>query len=244
MSRLARRALFALLMAHSGATFADPGYYVVTPYDRAHERVIDFRYWTVKMPNTPAVVWPEFGIGYGVNTRWTTHLLASYVGSRTSEMVIDTLNWQNDVLLTQGEWPIDVAIHTLLQRANDRAEKDAFEIGPALQTDIGRTQLNANVFFERFFGNGAPRPTELKYQWQVRYRWHPLLNVGLQGFGELGPWNDWWPRSRQSHRAGPAVFGTLRFSGDRTITYQAAYLLGSVYGRHADMFSMRVAFAF
>jgi hypothetical protein len=84
-----------------------------------------------------------------------------------------------------------------------------------VQTDIGRMQLNGNLVFERGLGDGPPRDTQLKYQWQVKYRWNQGLHVGLQGFGEPGKWNDWEPSRQQSHRAGPMTAGTLPIGGNQ-----------------------------
>lgn len=84
---------------------ADPGYYVVTPHNRPGLGVVDLRYWTVKAPAEAEVVWPELGVGYGVNSRWSTLLLASWIGFGQQARRLSTLNWTNDVLLTQGEVP-------------------------------------------------------------------------------------------------------------------------------------------
>jgi hypothetical protein len=235
----------AVALALSGAAAqADPGYYVVSAYDNAGQRTVDFRYWTVKTPGSPATLWPEVGIGYGVNSRWYTELFASYIGDWDAGMQLSSWNWQNEVLLTQGQWPVDVALHASLIQLHGYEHGWAIEYGPVLQTDLWRTQVNFNAFFEREFIDGEPaEPTELKYQWQVKQRWKPWLAFGLQGFGELGPWNRWAPRSEQSHRAGPALFGSLPI-GRQTLIYQAAILKGRVYGGNATMFSMRVQLAF
>lgn len=118
------------------------------------------------------------------------------------------------------------------------------EYGPVLQTEVGRIQLNGNLVFEKSLGDGPPRDTPLKYQWQVKYRWRPGLHVGLQGFGELGTWNDGAPSGQQSHRAGPMVAGTLPLGTGHAFSYEAAYLMGSVYGRNGNMFSMRLQYIF
>jgi hypothetical protein len=144
----------SLLVACCAAE-ADPGYYVVTVYDNYEVRTLDFRYWTVKFPNRPEVRWPEVGFGYGISTRWYTELYASFIGSSQMATKLNTWNWQNDVLLTQGEYPLDVAIHTNLTRYANTEEGYAVELGPVLQTDVERTQLNANVFFERAYGGSA-----------------------------------------------------------------------------------------
>jgi hypothetical protein len=228
---------------------ADPGYYVVTPYDNAGLRAVDLRYWTVKPRGRGEVIWPEIGFSYGVNSRWTTELLYSTIGPSNWDVVPSSLVWQNDVLLTQGEWPIDLALHAgLIRQSGYGGRAYALEYGPVLQTDWGRTQLSANIFFERSFDPDEGQPVQMKYQWQLRHRWHPLMNFGLQGFGELGHWSHWDESGRQSHRAGPALFGRVDLdqgSGDRqALLYQAAYLLGSVYSKRASMFTVRVQLQF
>jgi len=243
--RLAKRlALAVLVAAATAAAHADPGYYVVTAYDNEGQRTIDLRYWTVKKPGKAAMLWPEVGVGYGVTSRWHTELLASFIGTADTAMRLDDWQWQNDVLLTQGQFPFDLAVHANLIRAAESNEGYALEIGPVLQTDVGRTQLNFNLFVERSYRTDEPSPTNLKYQWQIKQRWRPALQVGLLGFGELGQWDDWAPRERQSHRAGPAIFGSLPLGAQRSVIYQAAILKGQINGRNGTMFSTRVQLAF
>ena len=243
--RLATRfALPLVLAAASGSAAADPGYYVVTAYDNEGQRTIDLRYWTVKKPGKPAMLWPEVGIGYGLTSRWHTELLASFIGTADTATKLDDWQWQNNLLLTQGQYPFDLAIHANLIRAAESDEGYTLEIGPVLQTDVGRTQLNLNLFFERSYRTDEPSPTNLKYQWQIKHRWRPALQFGLQGLGEVGEWDHWAPRERQSHRAGPAIFGTLPLGGQQSLIYQAAILKGQINGRNGTMFSTRVQLAF
>ena len=240
-----KHAVAASLWAACAAASADVGYYVVTAYDNAGKTAVDFRYWTVKLPGRKETVWPELGLSWGVNSRWTTEVLASWIGSRSGPLTVDTLNWQNDILLTQGEWPFDLALHSNLAKAHDTSEGWNLELGPAVQTDFGRLQVNGNIFIERKFRAAEPSPTQLNYQWQLRYRWMPALHFGAQGFGELGAWNHWAPQAYQSHRAGPAVFGRLGAADTAALTWQAAYLKGSVYTvRKASMFTARLLYAF
>jgi len=184
--RLRRLACAALCWAAGSAALADPGYYVVTVYDNEGRSSIDVRYWTVKFPQTPEVIWPEVGFGHGVTSRWTTELFASWIGSSQFATRLSTWNWQNDFLLTQGELPLDIALHAQLIRNQLDNGGRALEYGLVLQTDVGRTQLNGNVFFERGWGGLDSGATQLKYQWQLRYRWKPGLHVGAQGFAQLG----------------------------------------------------------
>jgi hypothetical protein len=241
MKRLVARA--CLLAMACGAAHADPGYYVVTVYDNPGIRTLDFRYWTVTPAGGRTVYWPEVGFGWNVTGRWYSELLVSYIGSDTSPTTLSTWNWQNDVLLTQGQYPFDLAIHTLYSRPKDPSNGATFEFGPALQTELWRTQFNFNVFFDRGLGAQSANPTEMRYQWQVRQHWLPLLNVGAQGFGELGPWDHWLPGGRQSNRAGPAIFGHVRV-GAGELGWQAGWLFGKTYGRDGDMLTTRVKYEF
>lgn len=244
---LALAASALMLQLASGTTHADSGYYLVTPYDRAGITPIDLRSWSTKSPGRPERIWPELGLSRGINSRWTTELLVSTVGPSNRQVATSSVQWHNDVMLTQGQWPIDLALHTLLVGESGEGGRSwKLEYGPALQTEVGRTQLNANLFFERSFEPSAPPPIRLKYQWQVRHHWKPLMDFGLQGFGEVGRWDDWPAASQQPHRAGPAVFGhwDLGRGGDQALLYQAAYLLGRVYRRQGDLFTVRLQYTF
>jgi len=214
---------------------------VVTVYDDPGIKTLDLRYWTVNIPGAGLVTWPEAGFGWNINGRWYSELLASFVGSSEYATRLNNLEWQNDVLLTQGQYPFDLAVHTLLVSPQNPASGYALDIGPVFQTDIERTQLNLNVFFEKGLGALASQPTQLKYQWQLRYRWLPSLHVGAQGFGELGEWDHWLASDKQSHRAGPALFASVR-AGPGTFSWQAAYLFGKTFGMHADMFTTRLKY--
>jgi len=237
---LLARLTLPLLLATAPA-WADPGYYVQTAYGRPGATTLELRYWSVKNKGWPAGLWPEVGVGYGVNSRWTTGLLASWIGTADTAQRLSSLNWQNQVLLTQGEYPVDLALMLNWAKLQNNPSDQAIEWGPLLQTDIGRTQLNANLLFERGFGGSAAPMSKLKYQWQLRHRWQPGLHLGLQGFGELGRWDHWAAREQQSHRAGPALFGQFGQGPYPALEWQAALLLGSTYGQPGNMFSLRLS---
>lgn len=239
----ARMAVLLLCcMAHPAQ--ADPGYYLVSVYEDEGATHLDYRYWAIRRPNAPELVWPEIGLGYGVTKRWYTELFMSYIGPSHNQPQPSTLNWQNDYLLTQGQTSWDVAIHSNLISGQMGQADNALEIGPVLQTDVGRVQINTNLIFEQALGSDTGRPPQLKYQWQAKYRWNTALHTGLQGFGELGDWNHWGNAKRQSPRWGPVFAGSLPVGGKQRVEYQAAYLTGSVYGGAGDMISVRLQYVY
>jgi hypothetical protein len=224
--------VFALVSAQQAV--GDPGYYLLTPYSAPGVLTLDARYWTVKSPGYEAVLWPELGLRYGFGPHWTSELFASFVGTSLREQKLSSLNWQNSYVLTEGQYPFDIAIHAQLIRIYGKG--NALELGPVFQTEVGLTQLNFNLIFEHDWTRNDG--TELKYQWQALHRLGTGVRMGLQGFGELGRWNHW--SNNQSHRAGPV--GRLRVLG--RVEVQAAYLWGRTYGGRGDMFSAQLTWAF
>ncbi|MES2264031.1 MAG: hypothetical protein V4724_36385 [Pseudomonadota bacterium] len=223
---------------------AGTGYYLVSTYDVEGQKSIDVKYWNADYRNPPRVSAPELGFGYGVTSRWYTELSAMWIRVHGRSDGLAALEWQNDYMLTQGQYPFDLALHTTISRAQDRSRGYGVEFGPVLQTEIGRTQFNLNLFFERSYRAQQDGDMELTYQWQVKQRWKSWLQPGVQGFGEVGKWNDWLPKRRQSHRAGPALFGSREAGAGRELKYEAAWLLGKNAGRSAKSFTMRLQYIF
>ncbi len=226
--------LFAVGLIPTSVQAGDPGYYLITPYSQPGQAALDLRYWTVKSEGEPIYYWPEVGLRYGVNSRWTTELLVGFDGPTLGSQYLNGWNWQNEILLTQGQYPFDIALH--LQAIHSPEDGNMLQWGPVFQTELGHTQLNFNLVFEHGYQAGSG-PTRLKYQWQALYRIAPGWRAGVLGFGELGPWSNW--SDRQSHRAGP----TLQI-GFPSFDIHAGYLFGKVYGGKADMFTANVVVPF
>ena len=242
MKRLLLSALAALLPQ---LACAETGYYMVTVYDVEGQASLDYKYWNAHFKDRATRAMPELGFGYGVTSRWYTELSASWFQIGGSQTRHTGVQWQNDFLLTQGEYDWDLALHTMVERQRDRADGYFYEVGPVFQTEYWRTQVNFNVFLQRAADNGQHNDTEMVYQWQIKHRWKSWLQPGLQGFGEVGKWNDWLPRRDQSHRAGPAVFGHVDVGPrGQQIKYEAAYLMGKNSDRPAKSFAMRAQYLF
>ena len=220
-----RTAVAAWLLLGAGAVNADPGYYLVRPYSEAGQTTLDLRYWHVDPPDEPATLWPEIGLRYGVNSRWSTELLLSWIGPTLHEQTLSSINWVNQFLLTQGDSPYDLGLH--LQVIRNRGQGNAMEVGPIFQTEWGMTQLNLNVFFSH--DAGSRRQNQTKLQWQALHRWQPGWRLGVQGFAEPKSW-----------RAGPVA--KVELGGRAELT--AAYLWGNTYRSRGDMLtaSLQVGF--
>jgi hypothetical protein len=223
---------------------ADTGYYLVTTYPNEGQRSVDFKYWSAKPTGKTTRSSPELGLAWNVTSRWYTELTAQWFQMSPGSNHLSAIEWQNDFMLTQGELPVDIAFHTNVERATDGSGEIGVEYGPVLQTEFGRTQLNFNVFLQRHLRVAPAEPTTIAYQWQVKYRWIEKLQFGVQGFGEMGQWNDWLPREKQSHRAGPVVAGNWHLAGGHEWKYEAAYLIGKNSARNAKSVAMRIQYVF
>jgi hypothetical protein len=231
--------LLCLQSAHAG-----PADYVYTPTVEKGEREIDFKAGT--QDSDPRKSAAMLGVGYGANDWWFTEVYVKVAKEGGDSVKYDAFEWENKFQLTEtGKYPVDVGLITEIEVPRERKEEVIeLKLGPLFQTEFGKLQLNANVLFEDHVDAEEPSETEMGYQWQAKYRWKPALEYGLQGFGEMGPWDDWEPSDEQSHKAGPAVFGKLAAGDQQAIKYNAAWLFGMSDGAPDNTFRMQVEYEF
>ena len=237
--------LLALLALESPLAAAGPADYVFTPNVEYGEREIDFKIGTAKSSDENRFSAASLGFGYGLSERWFTELYVKYDKEAGESTRFDAFEWENRFQLTeQGRFPFDLGFVIELERPRDRAEGYEMRLGPLFQTDYDRWQFNFNVLLERHFRSEEAESTELGYQWQVRYLSSTSVDLGIQGFGELGKWNDWAPAREQNHRAGPAMFGKLNLNGRNVVKYNAAVLFGLTSGAPDHTFRAQVEYEF
>lgn len=240
-------AAFSLLAIYAGKAIAGPADYVYTPTVEYGEREVDFKYGSFRQKDGTLAQGASIGVGYAANEYWFTeiYLKQEQIGSQIANLA----EWENKFQLTEtGKYPVDVGLITELEAPLSSNAPWELKLGPLLQTEFGSLQLNGNLLFERAFGkadeSGVPYSTNFSYQWQAKYRWQPVLEFGLQGFGEMGKWNDWNRQADQIHRIGPAIFGKFGLGGRRAIRYNAAWLLGASSAAPNHTFRMQVEYEF
>ena len=91
-------------------------------------------------------------------------------------------------------------------------------------------QANLNLLIEKRLRATQSERAELGYQWQLKYRWQPAIEFGLQGLGDMGPWNRWEPHAEPPHQAGPALLGRPKAGERQVIKYNAGLLFGLTDG--------------
>jgi hypothetical protein len=244
-NNLKKSALFFYLglayscMAHAGA--AD---YVYTPTVEEGEFEVDFKYGASgKSKDSPKQSQnvTSLGFGYGVTDRWFTEV---YLKSEKENGApnLNLLEFENKFQLTEtGKYPVDVGLITELEFPSNGDNPTEFKVGPLFQVISGKMQYNLNVLFEAKFGGSTPSTNEVagQYQLQAKYLLQKSFEFGLQGFGEVGAWDNWSPASQQEHKIGPAIFGKIGH-----IKYNTAYLLGLTDATENGTFRLQIEYEY
>ena len=225
-SALPAAALIGLSL--TGPAFAGPSDYVFSPIVVQGEREIDFKAGVARARDGGRTAKASLGFGYGVTERWFSEFYAIWHKEPGAPRSFDAWEWENKFQLTEtGQYPVDIGLLLEIERPQERSEGYEVKWGPLLQTDFSnQVQGNLNLLLTRHLRAESGATPQLSYQWQLKYRWRPAFEYGVQGFGELGTWDHWLPASAQVHQFGPAVFGKVHLVGRQAIEFNAAWLFG------------------
>ncbi|HEY6898780.1 MAG TPA: transporter [Rhodocyclaceae bacterium] len=215
----------------SAAAHAGPSEYVSMPNAEYGEKEIDFKYGV----NSPAKPGDEagqyaIGFGYGATQHWFTEVYLVNTRDTGDNFRLEAIEWENKFQLTEpGEYFADVGLLTEIEVPRQHGAPIELSVGALFQKDIDKFQLNGNVILTRQVrdsDDAAEHNTEIGYQWQIKYRWRPEFEFGLQGLGSMGKWDDWDKSRDQIHKVGPAIFGKYKVGEHQAIKYNAALLAG------------------
>lgn len=247
----ASRARHALALA--GATLAlaaapaaaDPADYVFTPYVDTGLWQLAYGAGTEHDRDGSRETQQTLSLGGTPTARWYSSVYAAWAADDGGSFAIDEWSWTNHLqLTTPGSGPLDVGLLCEVSRPHDRDEgRLGVRCGPTLQMDTDDLQLNLNFAFEKHLGAAEAERWQLGYQWQVKAMVAHDVELGAQGFGDVGPWSDWAAASRQQHLVGPAVFlKTTALGGP--VRFDAAWLLGVGRGSPKNVLRLRLQHEF
>lgn len=233
----------ALATLFSQAAFAGPAEYIYMPKVEYGEREIDFKYGSRKSSgNDLSAV--SLGLGYGFTEYWFSEIYVKY-NRADGTTSFDAWEWENKFQLTEtGKYPVDLGFLLEIERPQDRTEGYEVKFGPLLQTEFGKTQLNANLLFKRYYRSETANVMQTSYQLQAKYRVKGDFAIGAQGFGELGNYDNWSPYSQQSHRFGPAIFGKFSLGNRQAIKYNLAYVVGQTNNIDSQTLRTQIEYEF
>jgi len=212
------------------ASAADASEYLFLPSVVQDEREID---WHLGVGSSGARTRHRensgLGLGIGVTQRWFTEVAVSYRRDMYAGTRLDAFEWENVVQLAEpGEWPVDIGLAFNVEQPHNSTEGPSLRMGPLLQKEFGRFQANLNVLYSRHFRTTDFQTTQSHYQAQIKYRYSQPFEFGAQAFGSLGTAQQTWSSySEQVHRLGPVVLGRLVIPGERSLSYNLGYLIGT-----------------
>lgn len=228
------------------AVLADPNDYVASPIVEEGERELELKLGSAKLRDGSRFNKNSLAFGYGLNSWWAMEFYASWHKEGEAKSSFDAWEWENRFQLTEtGKYPVDLGLIVEIERPQDRAEGYEMRWGPLLQAELGTHWLaNLNLLLGKHYRSEEPSKAELGYQWQLKYRWKPEFEAGVQGFGEVGPWTHWAPHSEQSHVGGPAVFGKIKVGTHQAIKYDVGLLFGLTHDSARRTLRTKLEFEF
>lgn len=181
------------------------------------------------------------GFGYGIAEHWFTEIVPKWERTQPGGTHPDAIEWENKFIFTEpGEYPFDLGVLTEIERPKNHANGWEVRTGPILRTNFDKWDLTTNALFTRHYRAAEAQQTEFGYQLQAKYRWKREAEFGIQGFGELGPWNHLSPASEQSQRFGPAFFGKVTVGEHQVLRYNTAWLIGTTSGSPKRSFRLQI----
>lgn len=222
--------LALLLFSVAVRAQGEPEAYVFSPVVEQGELEIDSKAGIARDRDGRSYWGASVGLSYGVTSWWAAEFTAKWRRDVGEHAGYDAWEWENRFQLLESG-PYVLGFLAELERPDDSSEGWEFNYGPLFQAEptLGGVPLriNFNTLFQRRWQADEPAPITLQLQWQLRtLHGEDAIDVGLQGFDHLGPWDDWAPKSRQSHVLGPALFGTLELGGS-DIRWEIAALFGT-----------------
>lgn len=212
-----------------------PGLAAAGPAESIYTPIVDYREWEFELKggvqdfgnrDTGELAY-KVDFGYGIAPRWATEISVEYPRTPGNAARVEEVEWENIFQLTEhGEHWIDVGIFNEISH-NRLEHKNFFAIGPLLQQETGRSQINLDVLWTRQLsatpdGEIGSR-NELSYSAQWKWNAGQFIQPGVQAFGTLG---DPAHLRSQELKVGPAFFGSAILGDGKKLKYNAALLGG------------------
>jgi len=243
-SCLACAAVLVVLTASNPAR-AEPNDYVLLPAVVQGERALELKLGSADGPG-PRDSAGSVSLEYAPTDWWATEFYVQFHHSGPDRTGYDAVEWENRFQLTEpGQYAADWGMVLEIEKPRDPNEGWHVNAGPLIQGSFdSRWQWNFNPMIAQTWSGASPATTDLAYQAQLKYRYQPAFEVGVQGFGDLGPWYHWSAMDAQSHNLGPAVFGRWPMGGRQVLYYNMGWLFGLTSATPHNTLRAQIEFEF
>lgn len=173
----------------------------------------------------------KLDLGYGITDFWFAEIIFEYERKPGGRMNFEAVELESVFQLTpQGAYYADLGFYAEYSFADDAGKPDKVKLGPIFQKAFGRTVMTANTFFRKEIGPHQAKEVEFEYAWQLKYRYMPQFEFGIEAFGKPGELNGFKTVSNQEHQLGPVIYGEFPLTNMSGFKYETGLLFGLTDG--------------
>jgi len=153
----------------------------------------------------------QFSVGYGFTDYWKAELYFATFQRGPGQPQDFTANEFENVFQFWpiGKYWLDAGLLASYHFAAKKDAADSVELKLLLQKDVGRFTALINLGGEREVGSNSTPDNDFSSAINVRYRWLPYLEPGIELQSDYGTWGDHHSFNAQEHYAGPILYGRL-----------------------------------
>lgn len=169
-----------------------------------------------------------YELAYGVNSWWTTGVLAELSKEPGDGVKYEATAWENVFqLAAQGEYWIDTGLYFEYAKAAITGEPDEIEGKLLLEKSFTPIVLTGNLIFTREVGANAEDDVGFEYGIRANYPWTRSFQFGIEAYGAPGPLSGFHALSEQEHSIGPVMSGKFNIGSlPGVFVYNIGYLVG------------------
>lgn len=161
--------------------------------------------------------------GYGLTSWWSAEIEAEWEKDPNDGYHYEATEFENVFQLTQpGEYWLDAGLEAKYVFKHQGSESDKIRLYALLAKQTTRFTHVANIGVEQETTNNYNQNPKADAKWMTQYNWKPMLNPGLEYYGEYGEWFDPSDYDAQKHRIGPVFYGKLGHG----VKYEMGWLFG------------------
>lgn len=165
----------------------------------------------------------QLAVEYGFTSWWKAALYGELEKDGGSSYKYSATEIENIFQLTEvGEYWADVGAQVSYEFAHPSGSADKIEAFLLLAKNFNKFTTIANIGFEKEVGSYANKNPEGEIKWMAKYNYIPVLNPGVEYYGEFGEISSTESYNDQKHRLGPVLYGKL----GQGVKYELGMLFG------------------